>query len=209
MHGTFCECGQQCYEIPIELFDKLFGSTPPEPGELEDIGELQIANANLQSQLEETRQRGKEEGYTLAICDIEAFVSGVGFKQLAHRIRIGEMIGCGADEVLDRRISFDEFNKMNTARCTDVYHPIDQWSPTDWGCALAGEVGEMLNLVKKLKRGEDIPLPDLANEAGDIVAYLDLLCTRLGFSLGLAAVEKFNIVSKRLNSKYLFVGYTK
>lgn len=106
-----------------------------------------------------------------------------------------------------KQLTFAAFRKLSLARSAEKFHiNIDEWSPTDWGCALAGEVGEMLNLVKKLRRGDPVVIADIADEAGDVVAYLDLLCARLGFSLGLAVSEKFNLVSERVGSVYKFIG---
>lgn len=102
--------------------------------------------------------------------------------------------------------------KANADRCNEVFHPIDDWSPTDWACAMGGECGEVLNLVKKLRRKgvfyRDQPhTPDVDNylyciglEVADMVIYADLLCQRLGISLEDAIREKFNIVSEETGS---------
>ena len=82
----------------------------------------------------------------------------------------------------------------------DAFHPINHWSPTDWACAFAGEVGEACNLIKKRRRGEDIPTQDIAYEIADAIIYADLLAARLGISLEDAVREKFNIVSDRVGS---------
>lgn len=97
-------------------------------------------------------------------------------------------------------LSFNELRKANVARCEDAFHPVDSWSPTDWGCAMGGECGEALNLVKKARRGEKIPVEDIGKELADIVAYADLLAERLGIDLGRAVRDKFNEVSRRVNS---------
>lgn len=79
-------------------------------------------------------------------------------------------------------------------------------------CALAGEVGEACNLIKKLRRldgkkkvantpedpGEIIA--DIGKELANAVAYLDLLAARLGLDdLGELYRDKFNEVSERNN----------
>lgn len=98
-------------------------------------------------------------------------------------------------------LTFKELRKANTTRCDKHFHKLDKWSATDWGCSLAGEVGELCNFLKKMLRGEDIPLKSVAKEAGDVVCYLDLLCARLKIDLGEAVREKFNEVSDRKKSK--------
>lgn len=94
---------------------------------------------------------------------------------------------------------------LNKARCESAFkHSIEEWSPTDWATAMAGEVGEACNLIKKLRRGENVDLTDIAFELADAVIYIDLLCERLGINLGAAIVEKFNIVSTRVHSPVHF-----
>lgn len=85
---------------------------------------------------------------------------------------------------------------------SDSFHQCARWSPTDWGCALAGEVGEACNLIKKLHRGDHVDRGAIAHELADVAIYLDILAGRLGIDLGAAVVEKFNIVSERVGSRY-------
>jgi NTP pyrophosphatase (non-canonical NTP hydrolase) len=113
-------------------------------------------------------------------------------------------------------LRFDKFNKINTKRCETVYHKINDWSPSDWGNALAGEVGEACNFIKKLRRLEGLSgakinkkrkrlKEALAKELGDIFHYLDLTATRLDIDLGKAVVDKFNEVSKRTGYDKVFI----
>lgn len=97
-------------------------------------------------------------------------------------------------------LTFETLQRVNAQRCNESFRHIDEWSPTDWGCAVAGEVGEMCNLLKKMLRGESIPKVDVADEIADAVLYLDLLSSRLGINLGDAVRRKFNIVSDRKGS---------
>jgi NTP pyrophosphatase (non-canonical NTP hydrolase) len=85
------------------------------------------------------------------------------------------------------------------------------WSLTDWATALAGEVGEACNVIKKLRRRE-LPGPQqinadeatlktaLRDEVADALSYLDLLAAAAGFTLESALVKKFNEVSDRVGS---------
>ncbi len=98
-------------------------------------------------------------------------------------------------------LSFGELRKANVARCEGSFHPIKEWSPSDWGNALAGEVGKACNKIKKLRRGENIPVREVADELADVVAYTDLLAARMGIDLGRAVRRKFNEVSERVSSE--------
>ena len=80
------------------------------------------------------------------------------------------------------------------------FHPINDWTPTDWATAFAGEAGEACNLIKKMRRGDDINVEDIADEVADTVIYAMLLCERLNVSLSNAIVRKFNEVSERWDS---------
>lgn len=84
-------------------------------------------------------------------------------------------------------------------------HTVEDWSLPEWGNAVAGETGEMCNIVKKVHRG-DMTLEEanekelIANEAADMVIYLDMLCQRAGIDLNTAIVNKFNQVSEERGS---------
>lgn len=92
-------------------------------------------------------------------------------------------------------MQFKEFQDANEARCNEVFHPFEEWSETDWGCALAGEVGELCNLLKKRRRGEWISKGDIADELADVLAYAFLVGSKVGIDVEEAARGKFNQVS--------------
>lgn len=98
-------------------------------------------------------------------------------------------------------LNFDQLRNANVERCEASFHPCDDWTPSDWFMAAAGELGEAGNKLKKLRRGEDVPMVEIAHELADTVIYLDLLAHRLGVDLGEAVREKFNIVSGRVRSE--------
>lgn len=101
-----------------------------------------------------------------------------------------------------QQLTFEQLRKINYARCNNDIRPIDEWSPLEWGGALAGETGELCNFLKKMRRGSKIKKKDLAHELADIITYADLVAARLDIDLGEAVREKFNLVSKRWGSKY-------
>lgn len=87
-------------------------------------------------------------------------------------------------------LTFERLRAANVARC-EKQHPLDEWSETDWATALAGECGETCNLIKKRRRGDDVPLQRVAEEIADTLLYLDLLAARLGIDLETAVRHKF------------------
>ena len=85
----------------------------------------------------------------------------------------------------------------------EVCHVPDgsDWKLSAWSNALAGEVGESANIIKKIERGDftlDEAREKLASELADVQTYLDLLALRAGIDLGDATVRKFNEVSERV-----------
>ncbi len=81
---------------------------------------------------------------------------------------------------------------------------VSDWSIADWFTAMVGEVGELGNVLKKIRRGdfdltEDVRI-DLGKECADILIYLDLLAIQLGVDLAAATRQKFNEVSDRVGS---------
>jgi NTP pyrophosphatase (non-canonical NTP hydrolase) len=99
------------------------------------------------------------------------------------------------------RLDLHEFRKVNVARCNEVFDSLESWSPQDWACAAAGEMGELCNLIKKMRRGESVPSQDLADELADVVCYVDLLAARLGIDLCAAIIHKFDEVSRKRGAK--------
>jgi len=97
-------------------------------------------------------------------------------------------------------LTFSHLAEQNLRRCEEAFHGIDRWSPTDWGCALAGETGELCNLLKKLRRGDQVDMEDVADELADVICYADLTATRLGIDLAEAVRRKFNRVSEKRGS---------
>jgi NTP pyrophosphatase (non-canonical NTP hydrolase) len=69
--------------------------------------------------------------------------------------------------------------------------------------AVAGEVGELANIIKKVRRGDftlDEARNGIAGELADVQAYLDILAYRCGVDLGDATMAKWNDVSRRVGS---------
>lgn len=104
-------------------------------------------------------------------------------------------------------LTFRELTEKSLSR-RNRWHHADTipWTGADWSNAMCGEAGEAANIVKKLRRHET-GMPDvltetelrqkLADELGDVVAYLVLLANHYDIDLGVAVAQKFNRVSHR------------
>lgn len=119
------------------------------------------------------------------------------------------------DAALDEHATLTAFNESNLdfARLREVSSVrskrwqggSEPWSLSDWGVAAGGEMGEMLNIIKKLNRVRDGMIGnnvsevnlrvELANEIADTIIYLDLLAASIDISLSAAIITKFNATS--------------
>jgi NTP pyrophosphatase (non-canonical NTP hydrolase) len=108
------------------------------------------------------------------------------------------------------RLTFSALREANLSRCRRWHpgFPDDEWTAADWSNAMAGEMGEAANIVKKLRRqetgGRGAADPDhavlvarLAEEIADTLIYADLLAAYHGIELGEAVRRKFDAVSIR------------
>jgi NTP pyrophosphatase (non-canonical NTP hydrolase) len=103
---------------------------------------------------------------------------------------------------------------INVQRATEGFKCYDNQPLTYWTTALAGEVGELCNMIKKMQRVErggvdggssytakDITKEMLKEEIGGIAIYLDLLASLLDISLEEAIVDTFNSKSEKYGFK--------
>lgn len=104
--------------------------------------------------------------------------------------------------------------EANVKRCEQSFKTCGDWSPADWSNAMAGEAGELVevllpliaksggvcNLTKKHQRGDAVDLEEVGKEIADVVIYADLLAHRLGIDLSDAVRAKFDEVSRRVGS---------
>jgi len=117
------------------------------------------------------------------------------------------------DEIEQTRtgLTFNRLRNINRDRCTEWHADgSTDWSAADWGNALAGEVGELCNVIKKYRRiqtGVDNPdvdeqsvevlLAQIRDELADVQCYLDLTADFFNIDLGDATIDKFNRVSEK------------
>jgi len=105
--------------------------------------------------------------------------------------------------------------KGNAGQTAHTEEDGSDWVINDWIVAVLGELGELANLAKKLRRGDfglDDDVPEdvvrkeavatyrdwLANECADVAIYLDLLLYQLRRDLGEAVRRKFNRTSDKI-----------
>jgi NTP pyrophosphatase (non-canonical NTP hydrolase) len=102
-------------------------------------------------------------------------------------------------------LALKEFRKVNVDRAIHGFNCYQNQPLTYWTTALAGEVGELCNMIKKLQRVEkggidggssysasQINKEMLQEEIGGIAIYLDLLAALLDIDLEDAIKETFN-----------------
>lgn len=112
----------------------------------------------------------------------------------------------------DREAFLSQLRRVNT----DRYHA---WvgNAQDAGilfdaAELGGEVGELLNVVKKLEReergwrGSRAAPEDFADECADVLICLDKLARRRGVDLEAATVAKFNATSEKVGLPHKLVA---
>jgi NTP pyrophosphatase (non-canonical NTP hydrolase) len=104
---------------------------------------------------------------------------------------------------------FETLRAANLSRCSR-WHPggLSEWSLSDWSVATAGELGEALNVVKKLNRerdgiaGNTVAAAELhsqlADEIADVAIYLDIMAASEGIDLSSAIASKFNRTSEKV-----------
>lgn len=107
-----------------------------------------------------------------------------------------------------KKLSFEEFQALNLRRCIEKFPTCRGWSLNDWAVALAGEVGELCNRLKKDRLGD--PAYDLTGvhahharaeclkELADVITYADLLMSLLHANTGEEIMTKFDEVSARV-----------
>lgn len=103
-------------------------------------------------------------------------------------------------------MNFDYLREANIVRQSE-WGGSDKATVEFRALEVGGETGELLEAVKKLTRkrlgivGSTASLDDVADEAGDVVIAVDLLCHKLGIDLGEAVRQKFNKTSRKYKLK--------
>lgn len=102
-------------------------------------------------------------------------------------------------------LTFREFQDLNRRRCKETFHKLTTtgtWGLSDWCLAIAGEAGELCNLVKKIRRGDFTVAErreEILSEIADIITYCDLTISSLGANTDRVIASKFDKVSKRVS----------
>jgi NTP pyrophosphatase (non-canonical NTP hydrolase) len=115
------------------------------------------------------------------------------------------------------KLDLERFREINVQRAKEGFRCYDNQPLTYWTTALAGEVGELCNMIKKMQRvavggvdggssysAKDITPEMLKEEIGGIAIYLDLLASLLDISLEQAVIDTFDGKSRQLGfSQYV------
>jgi len=112
------------------------------------------------------------------------------------------------DPTLHKHATFQYVSQTSKDRSIMWQGALENWSNSDWAMALTGELGELCNVLKKIKRLDDSTertdrgtreelMQTAATEIGDTFIYLDLLCSRLGLDMYECIATTFNRVSER------------
>ena len=100
-------------------------------------------------------------------------------------------------------MSFDKLRAANAKRQKE-WDKDNQITLSYRGTELGGEVGEALNIIKKLERerlgikGSRATLADLAEELADVIICCDLIAMATGIDLTEAVEKKFNKTSEKV-----------
>lgn len=112
------------------------------------------------------------------------------------------------------KLDLQKFRDLNAQRAVEGFKTYKNVPITYWTTALAGEIGELCNMVKKMERvanggidggssytAASITKEMLKEEIGGIGIYLDLLAGLLDISLEDAIIETFNSKSEKYKFK--------
>ena len=105
--------------------------------------------------------------------------------------------------IIDEEITLTDLRGANVSRQRE-WDPTGKITPDFFALELAGEVGELLNVYKKLMRhklelpGSRATREDLENELADVLIVLDLFAMRMDVDLTTALKRKFNATSDKL-----------
>lgn len=114
------------------------------------------------------------------------------------------------------KLDLNKLRELSIQRAKEGFKTYDNVSILFFTTALAGELGELCNLIKKLERAKvggldagtnhkvkDITKELLEEEIGGIFIYLDLLASLLNIDLNKAVIKTFN--DKSIQNKLPFI----
>jgi len=110
-------------------------------------------------------------------------------------------------------LTFALLRLRNVTRCDSWPQPLHRQTPSDLGCAVASEAGQLCEQLGRLRRHLQVTCPSryrstvaaeitrqLGREIADLVLYADLLAARLDLPLEHLLAARFNEVSEELGS---------
>lgn len=101
-------------------------------------------------------------------------------------------------------LSLEALRAANIARNIEWVGPLSERPYLSFrGCELGGEVGEALNIVKKIERerlgmiGSRATIEELGEELADVIISVDLMAMDLNIDLSTIVKNKFNKTSEK------------
>lgn len=122
-------------------------------------------------------------------------------RALAAEEQVKNLIAVHLPPLAVRHMTFREFQDMNAARSSAVFHVAEAWPLQNWLLAVAGETGEACGYMKKVLNGKmtiEDARPHILKELADIITYADLAVSCLGADTGQVVWDKFEEVSQRV-----------
>jgi NTP pyrophosphatase (non-canonical NTP hydrolase) len=126
-----------------------------------------------------------------------------------HVARLGVAVEMFEEELKDvealaerrKGLTFAAFQHLNRQRCDEAFtHGVEDWPIQNWALAIAGEAGELCNLIKKIIRGDftvEEKRDEIIEELADVITYCDLAMSRMGVATDDSLLRKFDKVSER------------
>jgi NTP pyrophosphatase (non-canonical NTP hydrolase) len=173
-NGMAGECGEACnYIKKIRRGDNI---------NLEDVGK-ELADVISYAEL------------TAQVLEVDLAVTLVDkYNEISKRFNHNLTLSLDADG----NITFAAMMRAVTKRRKLQEDTIGHWVISDYSNGMAGECGEACNLIKKMRRGDDIDPQEIGKELADVIMYVLFIANELSIDITEAVRQKFNEISDRM-----------
>lgn len=88
--------------------------------------------------------------------------------------------------------------QQDASRTLSPYRKLDDFNLAVGGLGLAGEAGEVVDLIKKVvSHGHEFDPVKMSEELGDVLWYIAMLCTLMGVSMEDVAFRNIDKLKRR------------